>query len=91
MSGRVMIHYRNVYRDEFSDLAAGRQLFVIFDNHQIAAAAGDVVTLRELADDTGDRTGRELTADIPHVLMLTDAQVVGVIPRTFKLVPSGAR
>jgi hypothetical protein len=89
MSSRVVIHIRNVHQQEFSSIFAGKRHFVLFQPYEHAALAGDVVTVRELDDATGERTGRELTTDVLDVMLLDHMQIVGILPRKFKIVFSG--
>ncbi len=84
----TVIHLRNVHQREFNDVFAGKQLFILFQPYALPAVSGDVVTLRELKDETGDRTGRELVADVMDVMLLDHMQIVGIMPRKFKLILS---
>ena len=88
MNNRVVIHFHNVYMEEFAQIADGRQLFVFRPPYHCPAISGDVVTVRELDNATGERTKREIVADVTSIMSLDHAQVVGILPRTLSVAPA---
>jgi hypothetical protein len=82
----VFILMRNAYLDEFDAIVRGRQLFLVFQSHERAPRESDVVTIREVDDATGEKTGRQVIADAGRVVPLTirnerQGAVVSIMPR----------
>lgn len=77
----IFIHQLRVYEDEFAEIHELRQTFVVFPYPQFDVRPRHVVNVIELESATGDRTGRELRADIIAVRDVGSALVAGIVAR----------